>query len=524
MKGARRLSAIPILIAVAACSSARPPAVVPDARTPARLAGADRLVRAGCLDCLVAAYGEYDLLRAIPAAHDAATAGAIRAAALIALRERELGHADEGYLQRARDLLAATPGLADSLGVMLDVIDAMPNSGAGSARTPTSDLDLDRMSRLRINSDAWRARLLALAPADELTAYTYLSFVCATTPPQSQSIDDLVAPVGEWRDTPLVLFKRAICRRSDVGALASILAGDPRFLEIKYLQGLFAVGEAPRRGLASKLDEADKLFDEVYAWRKEWPALTQSIANVAMTSEEYDRAITFYARTLDIEPKAVDSLLGKIRALTFVGRPADAIASADTLLSQNWFVGDARYWRALNLTELERFDEAWSDIESAARLLVNADVPKLAGLIAYRRRQLDVSRDRFQLSLSRNGNDCETHFYLGVVLAELGTWDRTADVLANAAKCLQNNEERYVEEIAQIRQSTDPPARKESKIRRREQYIAKGRRQIATSFFNVAVASFNLQRRDAAREYAEKVVADEQFGERAREILSRLKM
>jgi len=510
---------------VAACSAARPPAVVPDATIPTRLADADRLIRAGCLDCLVEAYGEYDLMRGIPAARDAATAGAIRAAALIALRERELGHADEGYLRRARDLLSASAAdPAGSLVVMLDVIDAMPNAGAGSARTPTSDIDLDRMSRLRINADAWRARLSALAPDDELSAYTYLSFACATTPPQSETIDDLVAPVGPWRATPLIAFKRAICRRADAGSLGSLLAADPRFIEVKYLQGLFAVGEAPRVGLSSKLDDADRLFSEVYAWRTEWPALTQSIANIAMTSEDYERALTFYTRTLDVEPNAVDSLLGKIRALTFVGRPADAIAAADTLLARNWFVGDARYWRALNLSELERVDEAWSDIEAAARLVVNADVPKLAGLIAYRRHQLEVSRSRFELSLSRNANDCETHFYLGVVLAELGVWDRTADVLANAAICLENNEARYLEQIAAIRGSSEPVARKESKIRRREQYIEKGRRQIATSFFNVAVASFNLQRRDAARAYAEKVVADEQFGERAKAILARLKM
>src|SRR5690242_21908050 len=50
------------------------------------------------------------------------------------------------------------------------------------------------------------------------------------------------------------------------------------------------------------------------------------------------------------------------------------------------FLGDARYWRALNEAQLERFDAAWADIEESAKLMINADVPKLAGLIAYRRR------------------------------------------------------------------------------------------------------------------------------------------
>lgn len=520
---ARRLCAIPVLVALAGCRSATPPAAAPDVQTPARLAAADRLVRSGCLDCLVAAYGEYDLLRAVPAARDAATAGMVRAAGLIALRQREIGYADEGYLQRARELLASAAGLPDSLGLMLDVIDAMPAASSGSTRTPTSDLDLDRMRRLRINEDAWRRRLLGLAAADELTAYTYLSFACARTPPQAQTVDELTAPLGALSDTTLLVFKRGICRRIDMAAMDTVLAKEPKFLEVKYFQGLFDVAEAPRLSLASKLDEADRLFDAAYAWRQEWPALTQSIANVAMTAEEYARANAFYTHTLEIEPRAVDALLGQVRALTFLGRAAEAIATADRLLEQNWFVGDARYWRAYNLTELERHDEAWIDIEAAARLVVNAEVPKLAGLIAYRRLQPAVSRERFALSLARNPNDCETHFYLGVALAELRSWEPAADGLVKAAACLQSLEERYRQEIEQLRASSDPPARREMKIQRREQYIAKGRRQIAMAYYNVAASAYNLQRKADAREYAEKVVADEQFGALAREILARLK-
>lgn len=512
----RRLCAIAILIALSGCSTVKPPAVTPGASAPARLAEADRLLQAGCLDCLVAAYGEYDLLRAVPAARDAATAGVVRSAGLIALREREIGHIDQGYLARARSLVASTPDVPASFGFLLDVIEAMPNTGSGSSRTPTSDLDLERMRVMRINADAWSARLRTLAPADELAAYTWLSFTCGSTQGRTPSIDEIVQPAAPFRDTPLIVFKRAICRGADGGAMASLFAKDARFRETRYFLGLNAVG-------ARHLDEADARFDEMYAWRREWPALTHSIANIAMTTEEFERALTFYDRTIALEPRAVDAMVGKIRALTFLGRALDAIATADALIAENWFVGDARYWRAFNLAELERNDEAWTDVEAAAKLMLNADVPKLAGLVAYRRQQPDVARQRFELSMARNPNDCETGFYLGVVLAELRVWDRTSEVLVGAATCLQAAEHRYLEEIAAIRASNDPPARKESKIARREQYIAKGRRQMATSFFDTAVASYNLQRPADARAYAEKVVDDEQFGERARDILSRIK-
>lgn len=509
----RRFRAIAALAALSACSPVRPPAAAPSTRAPERLAEADRLVRAGCLDCLVAAYGEYDLLRAFPGARDAATAGAVRSAGLIALREREIGHLDQGYLDRARALVASTPNLPHWLGFVLDVIDAMPNTGSGSTRTPTSDRDLDRMRVLRINLDAWAARLRELAAVDELAAYAWLSLTCGSSQSRAPTAAEIAEAAVPFADAPLVAFKRGICRGAVPETMRSIVAEDPRFREARYFTALVEVGER-------RLDAADALFEEVYAWRPEWPALTQSIANIAMTSEEFERALAFYDRTLALEPKAADAMVGKIRALTFLGRPLEAIAGADELITENWFVGDARYWRALNLSELERYDEAWIDIEVASKLVFNADVPKLAGLIAYRRLQHDVSRERFELSLSRNPNDCETNFYFGVVLAELRAWERTAQVLVGAAACLRDAEARHAQEIRSIRASGDPPARKESKIRRREQYIAKGRRQMATSFFDIAVASYNLRRTVEARRYAELVADDEQFGERARDLLS----
>jgi hypothetical protein len=56
----------------------------------------------------------------------------------------------------------------------------------------------------------------------------------------------------------------------------------------------------------------------------------------------------------------------------------------------------------------------------AEKQLIDAAVPKLAGIIAYRRKQLDVSRDQFELSRRRGRNDCETGFYLGIVLGRTG--------------------------------------------------------------------------------------------------------
>ena len=39
-----------------------------------------------------------------------------------------------------------------------------------------------------------------------------------------------------------------------------------------------------------------------------------------MTAEEFERSLTFYNRTLELEPHAVDAMLGKVRALTYLGQ------------------------------------------------------------------------------------------------------------------------------------------------------------------------------------------------------------
>ena len=506
-----------VVCGAAACAPKTVAPATPPPATPAqRLASADALVRAGCYDCLLDAYGEYDLLRQFPYAKDAATLGAIRAAGLIARRQRELGLIEEGFVDRAHSLAATVTSVPPWLPVVLDLVDALPGSAGGVTRTPTSDRDLDRQRRLRVNFDIWSARVREAASTDELAAYMWLSLACSQTQTRDLSIDQLFEPVAALSDAPLIALKRATCRRLDATRLADLATANPRFKEVAYWLGLIDVGNR-------KLDAADKHFADAYAWRQQWPTATESIANVAMTSEEFQRSLAFYDRTLELEPNAVDALLGRIRALTYLGRQEDAIATADRLIGLRWFVGDARYWRALNESELERNDEAWMDVEAAAKLLINADVPKLAGLIAYRRHQLDVSRDRFTLAHTRNANDCETFFYLGIVNAELRDWPPAADILIGAAQCLQENDDNYLKEINTIEASDEPPARKAAKIARRRQYIEKGRRQMATAWFDTAVACYNLARKSEAQQYAEKVADDLQFGERAKEILARLR-
>src|SRR4029077_9528953 len=109
-----------------------------------------------------------------------------------------------------------------------------------------------------------------------------------------------------------------------------------------------------------------------------------------------------YDETLTLAPDFPDALLGKVRALTYLSKPEDAIAVADRLLAINRYPGDAYYWKAYNELDLQRLDPAWTHVEAADRLLINSDVPKLAGIIAIDRKQYDVARQKLETARQRN--------------------------------------------------------------------------------------------------------------------------
>ena len=234
-----------------------------------------------------------------------------------------------------------------------------------------------------------------------------------------------------------------------VPSLHGLLESDPRFLEVHYFLSF---------GLAftGRTDEAMDHLLKAYAWRREWPAVTSLLGAHYMALEDFARAIDFFDRTLALVPRYPDALLNKAKALTYSGRYADSLQMVDQLLAQNSLVGDARYWRALNEDSLGRYDEAWADIELADKRLSDAAVPKLAGIIAYHRKQLEVSQDRFELSRRRNRNDCETGFYLGIVLGEQRGRPRRAKVLIETVVCFEKAEEKLNGEIENIRASTQP--------------------------------------------------------------------
>jgi tetratricopeptide (TPR) repeat protein len=479
------------------------------------MAAAEAEFRAGCLDCLERALAQYLTLRSDQTVGPAATQSAARAALLIAVRENELGLLDSVRLQLAHDLV---PSPSEAVSVLVEAADALSSKPRGPSRSPSTDAESRASVAIARNQGRWLPVIRQLMPDDLVADYLWLGLACGSFGFDVPDRSDRPAILGAALDVPLIRFKNASSCTLERPDLLALAEADPRFVETQYLLGISAFATQ----LMTGADEAETRFQTAYAWRSNWPSLTMAIANLALTAENFDRAAEFYGKTLVLVPDYPEALLSSMRAFTYAGRHTDAIQSADRLLAINRSPGDARYWRALNEEQIDQHDAAWDDIERAAEAMVSPDVPKLAGIIAINRRQLDVARQRLELSLSARPTDCETAFYLQAVLTQQAQWTESSRVAANAAACFDADLARLSTEIDSLRTSEMRADQRDRQIAKRQDQTRSDTRMRAASWYDAAAANYNLSRKDAARQFAEKLLDDEQYRDRARDLIARL--
>src|SRR5205085_11805010 len=127
---------------------------------------------------------------------------------------------------------------------------------------------------------------------------------------------------------------------------------DPRFKEIESWLGLRELAQ-------QRLDESQTHLTAAFDWHPRWPSVAVTLAGVDMTAEDLSGALRLYDIALQLLPGLPDALMGRIRALSYLGRYADALAGVDDLDRAQWFPGEGAYWRAWNEMQLDRIEEAW---------------------------------------------------------------------------------------------------------------------------------------------------------------------
>jgi tetratricopeptide (TPR) repeat protein len=476
-------------------------------------ARADALVRQGCYRCLEEAESEYARGLARRSTRQAAAYGQRLAQLLLAARARELGLVGiPDWEARARQ--GAETTALDSLERLY--VSILPHMGRAPASAMAEVYEHERADADRSRSDVFAQARLTLAPrleCDPVAAYFLMVLACtygSEAPVQGDAVSPATGAI------PLVAYRIGACSRSDTASLDAALAAVPRFSDVEYFKGQHALW-------SGQLLKAERAFAAAATAFPDAPPPLMGQAQVAMLLEEYDTARAAFERVLARVPGQREALLGRTRALSYLGESVAAEASADTMLQLGtWYIGEAYYWRAWNRRRLGKLPEAAADIESAKQTLLNASVPKLAGLIALDRSELDHALDELTTSRERNSGDCDVHTALGQVQARRAVWGAAGDHFVAAADCARQAQAAIVNRLAEIDAAPlDQPRRDRFRARAERDRVA-AYEQEGISSLNAA-RSFALANRDTdARRWANQAAAWPAWTKSAHEILAHL--
>jgi tetratricopeptide (TPR) repeat protein len=458
-----------MLLALASGCARRPPAPPPPIA--ADLASAEQDTSAGCYLCLRDALAAYDRVLARAPGHPLATERAWLVTLALVARSRELGVPDATYVARAEQ---TAPLVRPVLRPLLDLVKSLPAGQPGAGIPDVVDFRTLRDTQPKTWAE-WQAASAppATTADDPLVRALVLRVQCAWPEFTGTSREALQA--APEIDTPLILaWSRATCLANNLEAIAHIVAAEPRFAEAHYFLGLQML-------LEGRLDAAADEIRLAHAAFAPWPRAAISLGNVEVGREAFDAAVALYDEALVAQPDNRQALIGKVKALSYAGRHDEAIAVADRMIALGtWMMGDARYWRAWNLAELQRNDEAADEVALAKTLVANSEVLKLSGIIAYRRGQHEFARAELTASLALQREDCETPGYLGLVEAAVRQWDAAGRRFAEAASC---NAQR---EATLAREDQARPDDSERVRKRRARDIAAAHRLQGWSFYQVA--------------------------------------
>ena len=474
----------------AGCAAARPAATVPapPAVSAAEIRAADALVDEGCYRCLLEAFAAYERA-ALP---DRMFSTAL----LLAFREKELGLAATGWIERARPL--ATPDAA----ALLDIAAAVPWIAAVSApdfeppARPSQNVIEDWLQWLRASPSA-------------VNRYAELALICMRPPG--------TPPEGFDADRPLLQYRLGLCGPAQRPQLDSAFAASPRFAETGFFLARYEMTNSGFIG--AQVTRALPLLLAAHDAIPESPTIAVTLAAVWSSRKEYARALALYDQVLSARPAQRDALLGRATVLTYLGQSAPAIASATAMIDLGtWYLGDAYYWRGWNLYSTGQIAAAAADVVEARKYRVGSDLLTLSGMIAYDQQRREDARADFDRALRSNPVNCPARWYLGLIAVDERNWQAGLAQFAEATGCYRAAAEAVVAEEDAPDLSPEALAQQQADRARR---LADNQRQIARSALNAALLAMQVDDRGTAARFAQVAAGHELTKERADDVLRR---
>lgn len=510
-----------VLLGIVSCTpSGRAPAVAPFPATDwaSKLQEADALCAQASFLALSRAMLVLQDVMAVPAWRGAATGRYVRTVLALGLREIELGMPGKRTPGRLSSLAPDEPEVA-AYGPCIELLAYLPAKIKGIAgdnlpagRTLEEYFEwinahiaaLDQDLKVRAESDdlaaCLRAALRETFPykfSDKLQAG-----YCSTLHPGSR----------------LAEFQDAISPRPDRDRLNALLDRDPEFVEVHYYLGNLALEDG-------KLVTAEQHYLEVCDRIPESPSVLISLANIAFQIEELERCLEYNEKALDIVPAYRDALLGKGMCLGYLGRFQEALDALRRMLELGtYYQGEAHYWSAWNLNELDRLDEARRSVDAAKTLLFGqSDVTTLSGLIAYKQGRLDDAERDLRASLASDPSDADAAYYLGKLYADRKDWRNSGVYFMGAADSFWKKELGLEKKIGEIEVSTLAPERKERLLIKKRRQMASVQASKATCQYNGAAGFFNAGSPELALGLAELSAGHPAFSERAAALIRLIK-
>jgi tetratricopeptide (TPR) repeat protein len=503
------------------CACAQPgrvESVRPPTEDEIAISRADALFGKGSFIALKQAFGVFQSVYARPKYRKAVALKLFMTSILLSVREKELGISNSSYYDRALAVLRDNRALSGYL-VYSEIADHFWIQGKGVMR------DIDTRFAWKETADTLtnvEPGLRLKAESDEFSAYMYAVLRCAFAPAYGVSLfpekNDLSDVWDLFPDSPLLRYKRAICPKENPEILREILAADPQFYEADYFLG----NEAFARG---NLLEAEDFFLKALSGIPDSPQTTISLAGIAFATEEFERSLVYYEKTLALSPEFRDALLGKAMCLSYLGRSSEAILVCEKLIGLGyWLLGESYYWLAWNQHELKDNAAAAVNIEEAkGRLPTSTEVFTLSGLLALESGNLAKAEKDLKEALQYNRSNADALMLLGDVDSRKKNWPDAAGCFERAGFVYEDEEAGLEAKIADLKKSGLPDNRKTALLQKKTRRLEKVSLAKAAAFYDAAAAYSNGGQKQKAVEMASRSVGHPSFKQKAEDLMSRIK-
>jgi tetratricopeptide (TPR) repeat protein len=479
---------------------------------------AETLFHSGSYVSLKEAFQIYQDILSIPLNRIQTKENLVKTALLLTLRAKELGILNDTYIEEASNLIQNSPRLS-GYSICLDAVNSIAMKSAGIPRgslVESSSISA-RFENIRKNIGEWRRKLKEKSTTEEFFAYIYISLNCRHSSFIKEKAD-LSYFLDIFPSSPLILYKLSLCPKENEDRLKELIEKEPLFYEAYYFLGQIALRY--RRFIT-----AEKNFLKSYDHIPESPSIAISLASIYFAFEELKKSLELYEETLKLAPAFRDAILGKAICLSYLGKNEEAIEACNSLIKlENYYLGDAHYWLAWNQNELERLDEAWENIEESKKYLIGySQVPLLAGVIAFKKENLDVAEKNLKEAYKLNATNCEAPFYLGKIYTRYQQWEKSGTYFEKAALCNFDKEKTLEKRIEEIEKSAFSEGRKKRLISMKKIQLKKRILTKATLFYNAAAGYFNAGMKRQALRLAQQAAFHSSIKDKAEELIRNIK-